>query len=184
MTQLSAGRVPDAGPGTMAAPMPGAVLDGVVDALNSERRLIEELTTIMRAQREAVGRDDLQAVDDSVHSVQRVLFTLGEARKRRRLLNRRMGRPEDAPLRELDEALGAQATPAFRQAREGLQRAARTLSEEVAVNRKLLREALAAGDEHVRHLYGAGDAQHQRVGYPEAGPPPAVHGGLLLNRRA
>jgi hypothetical protein len=129
-----------------------------------------------------VARDDLQAVDESVHSVQRVLFTLGEARKRRRLLNLRLGRPEDSSLRELGEALGAHATPAFRTAREGLQHAAATLSEEVAVTRKLLREALASNDQYVRQLYGSAEAP---TGYGEGiGPATTLLGGLLLNRRA
>jgi hypothetical protein len=160
----------------------GAIVDGLVDALDTERRLIEELIQIMRGQRDAVGRDDLQTVDDSVYAVQRVLFTLGEARKRRRSLNRRIGRPEDTPVRDLDAALGAHATPALRRSREALQSSARTLSQEVTVNRRVLREALAAGDDFVRQLYGAGDP---RATYAETATGAATPaGGLLLNRRA
>src|SRR2546430_13319496 len=115
------------------------VVEGFVDALATERRLIEELISLMRRQRDAVARDDLQSVDDSVYAIQRVLFTLGEARKRRRTLNSRVGPTDALTLRQLESSLGTSATPAFVRAREGLQGAAQTLSREVAVNRRVLR---------------------------------------------
>ena len=96
--------------------------DRMIDALGSERRLIDELIGLMRRQRAAVGSDDLQAVEETVYAVQRVLCTLGEARKRRRALNVRFGRGEDLGLRELEDALGTSFTPRVREAREELQR--------------------------------------------------------------
>jgi hypothetical protein len=68
-----------------------AAIDALIDNMNSETRLLEELTALMRRQRAAVAADDLQAVDDSVYGTQRVLLTLGEARRRRRSLNRLIG---------------------------------------------------------------------------------------------
>jgi hypothetical protein len=136
-----------------------ATLQGMIDALGSERRLIEELTTIMRRQRAAVASDDLQGVDDSVYAVQRVLFTLSEARKRRRAISQRLGRGDDMPLRDLERLFGAAVTPALCDARDRLHEAVRTLSTEVTVNRRVLREALAAGDDYVRALCGAPEAK-------------------------
>lgn len=161
-----------------------SVIEGLVDALVSEKRLIEELNTIMLRQREAVAADDLQSVDDSVYSVQRVLFTLGEARKRRRAINERLGFEADIPLRELLESLGARATDTLRTAREGLQTAARALSREVSVNRQVLREALAEGDEYVRALTGA--VTGNVAGYPPgAGTAPDRRTtSFLVNRQA
>ena len=162
-----------------------ATTDGMLDALDSERRLIEELTAIMRRQREAVSADDLQAVDDSVYAVQRVLFTLGEARKRRRSLNQRIGGNEELALRDLQRAFGARFGPEMREARERLQQAARTLSDEVAINRRMLREALAAGDDYVRTLFGA-EAGKGLYG-AESGQVAergSAAGGLLVNRQA
>jgi hypothetical protein len=161
-----------------------ATVTGLVDALVSEHRLIEELIAIMRRQREAVAKDDLQSVDDSVYAIQRVLFTLGEARKRRRTLNRRLGTAEDLALRDLESVLGTVVTPELLRAREALQHSARTLSQEVAVNRKVLREALAAGDDYVRLLFG-GPAHP--TSYPESTGKPeraGSAGGYLINRRA
>jgi hypothetical protein len=159
-----------------------STIGSLVDALGSEYRLIEELIVIMRRQREAVGRDDLQGVDDSVYAIQRVLFTLGEARKRRRTLNKKLGTAEDLALRDLEAVLGPMLSPELVRAREALQHAARTLSQEVAVNRRVLREALAAGDDYVRMLYGAPE---RATAYPEpaAAAAPAAS-GYLINRRA
>jgi hypothetical protein len=155
--------------------------DRMIDALGSERRLIDELIGLMRRQREAVGADDLTAVEESVYAVQRVLHTLGEARKRRRALNVRFGRSEDLGLRDLEEALGSLFDGRVRDAREGLQAAARTLSGEVAVNRRLLREALAAGDEYVRALLGGGMPQPL---YTESTAGEQRTGARLLDRQA
>ena len=55
-------------------------VDSLTDALKTERRLIDELISVMKRQRSAVGDDDLQAVDDSVFATHRVLVTLSEAR--------------------------------------------------------------------------------------------------------
>ena len=120
-------------------------LDSLADALATERRLLDELIVVMRRQRSAVSRDDLQAVDDTVFSTHRVLVTLGEARRRRRNLNTLIGQQENLGIHGLDDALGARMTDALRQARDELHRTARALSREVAVNRRLLRKALASG---------------------------------------
>ena len=155
--------------------------DRMIDALGSERRLIEELIGLMRRQRAAVGADDLQGVEESVYSMQRVLHTLGEARKRRRALNVRFGQAEDLNLRDLEIALGAGFTPRVRDAREELQNAAQTLSGEVAVNRRVLREALAASDEYVRALFGGGMPQPL---YTESAAGDGHTGARLLDRQA
>jgi hypothetical protein len=155
--------------------------DRMIDALGSERRLIEELIGLMRRQRAAVGSDDLQGVEETVYAVQRVLCTLGEARKRRRALNVRFGRGEDLGLRDLEDALGSLFTPLVREAREELQAAAQTLSGEVAVNRRVLREALAAGDEYVRALLSGGAPQPL---YTESASAERPAGSRLLDRQA
>jgi hypothetical protein len=131
-------------------------LDSLTEALVAERRLIDDLISVMRKQRSAVSDDDLQVVDDSVFATHRVLVTLSEARRRRRNLNALIGQPEDLGIHALDEALGNRMTPSLRAARDELHSAAKTLSREVAVNRRILKEALAAGDQYARTLAGVG----------------------------
>jgi hypothetical protein len=130
-------------------------VDSFVDALNTERRLVEELITVLRRQRAAVSQDDLQAVDDTVFATHRVLVTLSEARRRRRTLNTLIGQPEDLGIHALDEALGGRMTSGLRSSRDELHNAARLLSREVGINRRILRQALAAGDQYARTLAGA-----------------------------
>lgn len=155
-------------------------IDGLVDTLRSERRLLDDLRTIMVRQRAAVAGDDLQELDDTVFAVQRVLLTLNEARKRRRTLSERLGCDPETPPRHLPDALGVQATDAVRAASADLEEAARALSREVAVNREVLRRGIAAGEEFVRILTGM---PGQKVGYPDPDAP-ALRGTLLVNRQA
>lgn len=161
----------------------GSLISGLTDALTSERRLIEELVMAMHSQREAVAGDDLPSIDDSVFAVQRILLTLGEARKRRRTLNARLGQPEDLPLRDIIERLGPHATDALRIARDELQRSAQRLARDVATNRQLLREALATSEAMVRTLAGV---PAERVGYGEGvgRQPHTGTSSYLVNRKA
>lgn len=161
-------------------------IDSLTEALWTERRLIDELISVMRKQRNAVGEDDLQVVDDSVFATHRVLVTLSEARRRRRTLNALIGQPEDLGIHALDEALGARMTPALRAARDELHQAARVLSREVAVNRRILKEALAAGDQYARTLAGVGvnpAADTPTYGNGSATPARAQQSAALLDRR-
>ncbi|MEP6494633.1 MAG: flagellar export chaperone FlgN [bacterium] len=155
-------------------------VDSLTDALATERRLLDELIAVMRRQRSAVGEDDLQAVDDSVFATHRVLVTLSEARRRRRNLNALIGHREDLGIHALDEALGSRMTDALRSARDELHTAARALSREVSLNRRILREALACGDAYARTLAGA---EESPVYASQPAAPVRSQANSLLDRR-
>ena len=160
-------------------------VDVLADAMASEAKLIEELIAIMRRQRKAVGVDDLQAVDDSVFATHRVLVTLNEARRRRHALNRMLGEREDISVDALEDMLGNRMTERLRVLRDSLQTAARVLSQEVSVNRQVLRQALAGGDAYVRTLTGA--PPPATYGSPSVTHQPLLEGqggSYLINRRA
>jgi hypothetical protein len=125
-------------------------IDSLTAALITERRLLDELIAVMRRQRAAVSDDNLQAVDESVFATHRVLATLNEARRHRRTLNTLIGQREHISIHALDEALGSRMTPALRDARDELHDAARALSREVSLNRRIVREALAHGEASAR----------------------------------
>ena len=137
--------VPSVSPSELAQ-WPGRVAS-LVDALKSERRLLEDLISAMRKQREAVAADDFASVDDSVFGVQRILLTLGEARKRRRTLYRRFGQRADITLGDLFDVLGPFVTEDLRASRDALQRSARILARDIAVNRQVLHEALGQSED-------------------------------------
>ncbi len=125
------------------------------DVLGTERRLLEELMLVMQKQRAAVAADDLQALDDSVFATYRVLATLGEARRRRKSVNRLLGGEEDMNVNDLEEILGDRATPTVIDARNALQDAAVSLSREVDINKQVLRTAMDNGNDYVQKLFGA-----------------------------
>jgi hypothetical protein len=158
-------------------------LAALVDAHQSERRLLDELIGTMRRQRSAVATDDLQGVDDSVFATHRILVTLGEARRRRRSLNTILGGSDELDTHALIDACGGSIPKPLEEARDALRAAAATLAGEVDVNRRVLREALASGDEYMRRLVGAPDATRSDYS-PSATPQHESRGGgLLLDRR-
>jgi len=166
---------------TTPRPLSASARESLLDALRSERKLLDELVATLRRQRSAVGTDDLQAVDDTVFATHRILATLGQARVRRRQINRLIAGDEELPARELDDVLGEHMDDVIRAARDELQASAAALSREVDVNRRVLRDALAGGDAHARTLAGVPAALPN--GMPNGSPVPA-NAGVLLNRTA
>ncbi len=129
-------------------------IEVLADVLGTERRLLEELMLVMQKQRTAVANDDLQSLDDSVFATYRVLATLGEARRRRKSVNRLLGGNEDMNVNDLEEILGERATPAVIAARDALQDTAVSLSREVDINKQVLRTAMENGNDYVQKLFG------------------------------
>lgn len=143
-------------PVAVGAPrMPGATtVDTLAQALEGEIKLLNDLASILRRQREGVAADDVQMVDDSVFAAHRIMRTIEEARRRRRNMTGIL-LADDVPVRELEQALGARTTPALASAVGQLNDAADALAREIDINRRVLRGAIDAGDRVVRALTGA-----------------------------
>jgi FlgN protein len=161
-------------PGSSA---PAAAVDAILDVLATERRLVGDLTEIVERQRHALASDDLEGVDHTSHAMQRVLFTLHEARSRRRGIGRLLG-GSDVPIRDIEDYLGDRMTDAVRDARANLRVAARRLSDAIEVNRRVLSSALAASDAYAARITGAPNA----LTYQETPAAATRRGGVLLNR--
>jgi flagellar biosynthesis/type III secretory pathway chaperone len=130
-------------------------LGSLADALQGERRLLQDLIHVLAQQRSGVADNDIAAVDDSVFAAQRVLHTLAEARRRRRSLLTLITGYDDLALDGLDSALGDDMTDSLREARVDLQETARALARELDRNRRILQGALSEGDRLIRALCGA-----------------------------
>lgn len=141
-----------------ASPRRETAVEVLSDVLGTERKLLEELMLVMQRQRAAVAADDLQALDDSVFATYRVLATLGEARRRRKSVNRLLGGEEDMNVNDLEDILGDRSTPDVISARNALQDAAVSLSREVDINKQVLKTAMDNGNNHVQQLFGTGPA--------------------------
>jgi hypothetical protein len=140
-----------------AMPRRDSAVEVLADVLGTERKLLEELMLVMQKQRAAVAADDLQSLDDSVFATYRVLATLGEARRRRKSVNRMLGHAEDMNVNDLEKLLGDRATAAVIGARNALQDAAVSLSREVDMNKTVLRGAMDNGNDYVQKLFGSTD---------------------------
>jgi hypothetical protein len=145
----------------------------LAETVDTEIRLMSELTALMARLRAAVATDDISELEGCVYSNHRVLLTLGEARRRRTtlvdLLGVRMEPIEQSPLcREF----------------EALRTAASVLHEEVQTTRGVLRGAIEGGDALLRAAAGAGGdhlVTYDRRAVPSHG---SASEGLLLNQRA
>jgi hypothetical protein len=131
---MTAAAMPRAFDGT-ARTMPPA--DHVVDALETERRLLDELTAIVERQRAAFGAGDQDAIEQSSHALHRVLHTLNEARSRRRRIGPLSG-AGNVPIGAIQQLLGDRMTDTVRGALARLEQAACRLSGEIEMNRQVL----------------------------------------------
>lgn len=157
---------------------PDPTLVALVQALADEERLIADLILVLRRQREAIARDDLDGLDESVFSTHRVLLTLGEARRHRSALNHRLGETDDLSMHSLEETFGGVPPLEVRAAMDALAAAGQVLQREIDLNQRVLRVAVDAGDQLVRALCGTPDAPASYT------PGPAHTGdGTLFDRR-
>lgn len=176
------GEPPSARSARFTAPSPGVSVDSLVATLELEARLLDELLVVIREQRAGVAGENVDRVNDSVFAAHRVIRTMNEARTRRRTLVGALTGSEDVGLEDLEASLGSAMTDAVREARSRVQATARTLSREIELNRRILRDALRSGDEYMRALFGSTlaapgyDAEARTVG----GTRPS---GVLINRQ-
>lgn len=159
-----------------------ATVEALAGAIASEGRLLEELIAVMQRQRERVAADDLEGVDDTVFATHRILVTLGEARRQRRTLASLVAGVDDPGVGALEEELADRMTEELRNALVELRDAARRLSREVGMNRKILRSALSTSGEIVLGVLGTPETGQTYRAKP--GPGPAGAGGVLLDRQA
>ncbi len=157
-------------------------VEPLVHALLSETKLLGDLATVLKRQREGVASDNLDTVDDTVHGAQRVLLNMAQARRRRRALMDLLTGSEDASLGDLERALGQKMTQGLREARDGVLAAARAVSAELEINREILQAAIHSGEEYLRAIYApAASAGLYGPGRPEEGA--RGSGGAFVNRQ-
>lgn len=115
-------------------------------ALDAERGLLAELGGLLRLQREGVAMADIDAVDASVISANRLIHTLHEARRRRDAILAILGGGAGTPLEELELVLGPEMSPDLIVARERLWTETAGVAREVEVNRRVLRHIMRHRD--------------------------------------
>jgi hypothetical protein len=152
-------------------------------ALERETKLLNDLRSVLRQQREAVSTEDLAGVDDTIFSAQRILRTLAEARVKRRTLLEIHGIDPEIPMDDLEEALGPRGSPGMSDAIRTLKSVARKLTDDLDVNRRVLDSAIRSGDTLIRIL-GGGEDQDSGVYGPEAEQPAGSRDhGLIIDRQ-
>ena len=150
---------------------------GLLAALRTERRLMDELREALGRQRAAVGANDIESIEAGVGDVHRTLLTLDEALKRRRSILALTTGSEDTPLSRVPDIVNDPDGELGRVATE-LTLAAETVARELASTRLLLREVIAEGDQYMRNLVG-GDVEATVYRRSDAEQAPSRGGALL-----
>ena len=151
-------------------------------ALDGEAKLLHDLLDVLERQRDAVAADDLEAVDATVFDAQRILLSLGQARRRRRSLLGLAAGNEGLPLSELPRLLGDAMNPDLAVAVERVTAIADRVQRQMTLNRQILSGAIRTGDELLRAL-GTGGRSPASYGAPTRPPATGPGGGLLVNRQ-
>lgn len=115
----------------------------LLDAIQTERRLLHGLGRMVQQQRAAISAEDHEALHDATFGIERILQTLSEASRRPRIIHRQLGGGDRVSLTALVESLGILPPSELLAARNDLREAARVLEDEVRANRALVAEALA-----------------------------------------
>ena len=169
-------------------PRPDPARNGPTDvralsrALDGEAKLLNDLLVVLERQRDAVAADDLEQVDATVFDAQRILLSLGQARRRRRALLGLAAGNEGLPLGELHRLLGDAMDPELASAIDRVTGVADRVQRQMSLNRQILSGAIRAGDELLRAL-GTGGKKPAAYSHPTEAPAPGPAGGLLLNRQ-
>ena len=165
-----------------AAVATSARLSDLAGALVQEQRLIEELRQALLRQRAGVATGDPELIDGSVYAIARTLLTLEEARRRRASLTAAViGRPGVA-LSDLESFVGVLPAQLLA-AREAVRRAAEATAHDLAINQRVLRRALEAGDAFLQQLFSSAS---DTMAVPVPGPRSADSrpSGPFLDRTA
>ena len=158
-----------------------ALLTDLAGALVQEQRLIGELRQALLRQRAGVATGDLDLIDGSVYAIARTRLTLEEARRRRASLTASVGGRPGIALSELESFVGVLPAPLLA-AREAVRRAAEATAHDLAINQKVLRRALEAGDAFLQQLFSSAfDTMAETV--PSLRPADSRPSGPVLGTR-
>jgi hypothetical protein len=160
-----------------------ARLDELERALQDEARLVGDLRDVLVHQRAGVASSDYRQVEASVLAMSRIVLTLEEARTHREAITATLANGETVPLGELESHLGAPLPEPLNAVRAAVRKVAGAAAEDIAINQRVLRRALEAGDAYLQRLFSAAD-DPSPVYCPEKHPSEGPRGGVLLNRTA
>jgi hypothetical protein len=142
------------GPAGGGAVATSARLTDLAEALVQEQRLIEELRQALLRQRAGMATGDPELIDGSDYAIARTRLTLEEARRRRASLAIAVvGRPGVA-LSDLESFVCVLPAPLLA-AREAVHRAAEITAQDLAINQRMVRQALEAGDAFLQQLFAS-----------------------------
>ncbi len=133
----------------------GVHLDALHDSLRGETALVIALREALVAQRAAIAAHRADAVQATIADIGRVLQGLTDARRARGQLLHTLCGDAALPLDDLEATLGLPFPASLRAVRGDLRREAEAVAREVAINHRVLRGAVEAGDRFLQELFSS-----------------------------
>lgn len=127
-------------------------LSALTNTLESEVETINQLISTISEQREAIERDDIDSVDQSVFATHRILLTLNELRSRRVAIYQLLGLGPSSSISEIERLPDYGHCHHLQLALTRLRETAEILAREVRINRTILRETIIHKDNYATEL--------------------------------
>lgn len=168
---------PDGGQASRAAA-------GLMRGLTAEAALLGDLRSGLLEQRDALARDDTDALQAVVQQIGRTLLALRESRRHRIDLIEMLSGRRNVALSALSAHLEPTERAPYQAACQELHRAAALASRDLVINQAVLRRAIEEGERLLQRVLTAPDGLEAGA-YSAAAPTSAsAPAGLLLNQRA
>lgn len=122
-------------------------------ALRAETTLVASLRAALVSQRAAIAANDAPGVHASIADIGRIVQGLTDARRARSHVLHALCGDGTVPLEHAESASGMRFPPDVQEARRALRREAETVTREVAINHRVLRGAVEAGERFLQELF-------------------------------
>lgn len=161
-----------------------APLDALGASLRHETQLVVSLREALVAQRAAIAANESAGVHATIADIGRILQGLTEARRARGQVLHTLCGDAALPLDDLEATLGLPFPAAVREARRVLRGEAEAVAREVAINHRVLRGAVEAGDRFLQELFSSWGDSTPTYSAGDGRDDPSRPTGVFLNKVA
>ena len=161
-----------------------APLDALRGALVAETILVVTLREALVTQRAAIAQNSAPDVHATIADIGRLLQALADARRVRGQALHALCGDTALPLDAVEATLGFAFPSPVQEARRALRREAQAVTHEVAINHRVLRGAVEAGERFLQDLFSTLGDSTPTYTAGEGRDDPARRASVLLNKVA
>ncbi len=161
-----------------------APIESLRAALEAEAALVVTLREALIAQRAAIAASSAPDVHATIADIGRLVQALTDARRARGQVLHALCGDAALPLDAVEDALGLVFPAHVQDARRALRREAQAVAQEVAINHRVLRGAVEAGERFLQDLFSTLGDSTPTYTAGDSRDDPARRSSVLLNKVA